>query len=111
VPTELSGGQQQKASICRSIINNPWIIVADEPTGNLDSVSADEVMNAFKSINEKAKRTILLVSHNPEYEKYATKLIYMKDGFIDKVITKKSVYADEYLYPSDLLATNQEAIS
>jgi putative ABC transport system ATP-binding protein len=110
IPTELSGGQQQKASICRAIINNPWIVVADEPTGNLDTASADDVMNAFKSINEQAKRTILLVTHNPDYEKYATKLIYMKDGVIDKMITKKSVYADEYLYPSDLLAMEKDPV-
>jgi len=103
-PTELSGGQQQKVSICRAIINNPWIIVADEPTGNLDTVSADEVMNIFKSINEKAQRTILMVSHNPDYERFATKVVYMKDGLIDKIINRKIVNIDEDQYPSDLLA-------
>ena len=104
VTTELSGGQQQKVSICRAIINNPWVIVADEPTGNLDTVSADDVMNIFKSINEQAKRTILMVSHNPDYEKYATKVIYMKDGLIEKVVNRKIVQIDEDQYPSDLLA-------
>jgi len=103
-PTELSGGQQQKVSICRAIVNNPWIIVADEPTGNLDTVSAEEVMKIFKSINEQAKRTILMVSHNPDYEKYATKLVYMKDGLIEKVVSRKTVLVDEDQYPSDLLA-------
>ena len=91
-------------SICRAIINNPWIVVADEPTGNLDTVSADEVMNIFKSINEKAQRTILMVSHNPDYERFATKVVYMKDGLIDKVINRKIVNIDEDQYPSDLLA-------
>ena len=104
VPTELSGGQQQKVALCRAIINNPWIVVADEPTGNLDTVSADEVMAIFKSINEKAKRTILMVSHNPDYEKYATKVIYMKDGLIEKVVSRKIIKIDEDQYPSDLLA-------
>lgn len=103
-PTELSGGQQQRVSICRAIINNPWIIVADEPTGNLDSVSADEVMDIFKTINEQAKRTILMVSHNQEYVKYATKVIYMKDGIIEKIVSRKDVQIDEDQYPSDLLA-------
>ena len=102
-PTELSGGQQQKVSICRAIVNNPWIIVADEPTGNLDTVSAKEVMDIFKDINEKAKRTILMVSHNPDYEHYATKLVYMKDGLIEKVVKRKTVNVDESQYPSDLL--------
>ncbi|MEI6229060.1 MAG: ABC transporter ATP-binding protein [Candidatus Saccharibacteria bacterium] len=102
-PTELSGGQQQKVSICRAIVNNPWIIVADEPTGNLDTVSAEEVMNIFKNINEQAKRTIIMVSHNPDYEHYATKLVYMKDGLIEKIVTRKNVSVDESQYPSDLL--------
>lgn len=104
VPTEISGGQAQKVAICRAIINNPWIIVADEPTGNLDSVSADEVMDIFKSINEKAKRTIIMVSHNTDYEKYATKVIYMRDGLVEKVVKRKAVKIDEDQYPSDLLA-------
>jgi putative ABC transport system ATP-binding protein len=103
-PTELSGGQQQKVSICRAIINNPWIIVADEPTGNLDTVSSDEVMDIFKSINENAKRTIIMVSHNPDYERYATKVVYMKDGLIEKVTKRKIVNVNEDQYPSDLLA-------
>lgn len=103
VPTEISGGQAQKVTICRAMINNPWVLVADEPTGNLDSVSADEVMDIFKSINEKAKRTIIMVSHNPDYEKYATKLIHMRDGRIEKVVNRKVVRIDEDQYPSDLL--------
>jgi putative ABC transport system ATP-binding protein len=103
-PTELSGGQQQKVALCRAIINNPWIIVADEPTGNLDTNSAEEVMGIFKTINDQAKRTVLMVSHNPEYEKYATKVIYMKDGIIEKIVNRKNVNIDEDQYPSDLLA-------
>lgn len=104
VPTELSGGQQQKVSICRAIINNPWVVVADEPTGNLDTVSADDVMDIFKNINEQAKHTILMVSHNPDYEKYATKIIYMRDGLIEKVVNRKVVKIDESQYHSDLLS-------
>lgn len=108
VPTELSGGQQQKVSICRAIVNNPWVIVADEPTGNLDTTSAEEVMEIFKAINEQSKRTILMVSHNPEYEKYATKLVYMKDGRIEKIVSKKRVNINEDELPSDLLAMTRK---
>ncbi|MDP3964927.1 MAG: ABC transporter ATP-binding protein [bacterium] len=85
-PTTLSGGQQQRATICRALINNPWIIVADEPTGNLDSDSADNVMKIFLSLNQDAKRTIIMVTHNIDYVHYATRTIYMKDG---EVVNKK----------------------
>ncbi len=81
-PTELSGGQQQRATIVRALINNPWIIVSDEPTGNLDSESADNVMEIFKSLNEDSKRTVIMVTHNIDYVHYATRTIYMKDGEI-----------------------------
>jgi putative ABC transport system ATP-binding protein len=82
LPTQLSGGQQQKVAIVRSLMNNPWILLIDEPTGNLDSVSANEVMEFIKQLNEKSKRTILLVTHNPDYCRYAQRIMYMKDGKI-----------------------------
>lgn len=104
-PTELSGGQQQKVSMCRAFMTNPWMLVADEPTGNLDSKSAEEVMNIFKLINEEAKRTILIVSHNLDYEKYASKLIYMKDGQIEEVVDKRVVNETDSDTGYDMLAT------
>ncbi len=80
--TELSGGQQQRATIARALINNPWILVTDEPTGNLDSESAENVMKIFRSLNEDSKRTIIMVTHNIDYVHYATRTVYMKDGEI-----------------------------
>ena len=91
IPTELSGGQQQKVAMCRAFITNPWILIADEPTGNLDTVSSADVINIFKFINQESKRTILMVSHNLDYEKYATKVVFMRDGAIEKIIDKKNV--------------------
>jgi putative ABC transport system ATP-binding protein len=84
IPTELSGGQQQRIGIARSIINDPKIVLADEPVGNLDSVSAKNVLDILENLNEKEKRTIILVTHNPENTEYADRVIYMKDGVIVK---------------------------
>jgi ABC-type lipoprotein export system ATPase subunit len=95
MPTELSGGQQQRVSVTRALITNPWIIVADEPTGNLDSVSAADLMYAFQFLNNESKRTIIMVSHNNAYEKYATKIVSMEDGKIKSVEVKKKVHVDE----------------
>lgn len=89
IPTELSGGQQQRVAIARALVNNPWIILADEPTGNLDSKSADEVMDLISELNVKSKRTIILVTHNPDYRAYAKRVVYMKDGKIEKEETNK----------------------
>ncbi len=84
LPSELSGGQQQRIGIARCIINNPEIILADEPVGNLDSVSAKNVLGIFKDLNEREKKTIILVTHNPEYLTYGDRIFYLKDGIIIK---------------------------
>ena len=81
-PSELSGGQQQRVSIARSLINNPGLILADEPVGNLDSESAENVMKILKELNEIDKRTIILVTHNPAHLHYADRIIHMEDGRI-----------------------------
>ncbi len=82
IPTELSGGQQQRIGIARAIVNNPQIILADEPIGNLDSISAKNVLDILQNLNEKEKKTIVMVTHNPEYLDYADRIINMKDGLI-----------------------------
>lgn len=81
-PSELSGGQQQRIAIARSLVANPWIILADEPTGNLDSKSANEVMRLLISLNRKSKRTVVLITHNPDYLDYADRIFYLRDGKI-----------------------------
>lgn len=80
-PHELSGGQRQRVAIARALINNPAIILADEPTGNLDSVSEDEIMKLFQELNEQGK-TIVVVSHEPEIAKYCKRIVTFKDGKI-----------------------------
>jgi putative ABC transport system ATP-binding protein len=79
-PAQLSGGQKQRVSIARSLVNNPDIILADEPVGNLDSESAQNVLDIFREINEVDKKTLIMVTHNPEHLIYADRIIHMKDG-------------------------------
>lgn len=92
IPTELSGGQQQRIGIARAIVNNPQIILADEPIGNLDTKSANNVMEILGNLNKKEGKTVVMVSHNPENIIWGTHIIYMKDG---KVIREEFKEADQ----------------
>ena len=81
-PKQLSGGQQQRVAIARSIINNPKFIIADEPTGALDTHTSTEIMELFAELNEKDGATIILVTHDPEVVPYCHRLIKIRDGAI-----------------------------
>ena len=82
LPNELSGGQQQRTSIGRALITNPTIILADEPTGNLDSKSSDEIVALLKKSNKELKQTIIMITHNMEIAKCADRIIKIEDGKI-----------------------------
>ena len=82
LPNELSGGQQQRTSIGRALITNPTIILADEPTGNLDSKSSDEIVALLKKSNKELKQTIIMITHNMEIAKVADRIIKIEDGRI-----------------------------
>lgn len=81
-PKQLSGGQQQRVAIARAVIMNPMLILADEPTGNLDSISTDEIMRLFKKLNKEQNITIIQVTHSKKVAEYTDKIIYLKDGEI-----------------------------
>ena len=82
LPNELSGGQQQRTSIGRALITNPTIILADEPTGNLDSKSSDEIVALLKKSNKELNQTIIMITHNMEIAKVADRIIKIEDGKI-----------------------------
>jgi putative ABC transport system ATP-binding protein len=82
IPAMLSGGQQQRVSVARSMVNDPKILLADEPTGNLDSISTQQVMDKIDEINTFDRRTIIMVSHNAAHLSYAHRVYYLKDGFV-----------------------------
>ena len=82
-PAELSGGQNQRVAIARALVNNPAILLADEPTGNLDSRTSEEIMNIFCSLH-KEKTTIVLVTHEREIALYSSRILHFRDGLLDK---------------------------
>ncbi|HEY1074082.1 MAG TPA: ABC transporter ATP-binding protein [Patescibacteria group bacterium] len=81
-PNEISGGEQQRVAIARALINNPYFLLVDEPTGNLDSKSAEEVMKILEELHQTHRHTIVLVTHNPNHLRYATRIVYVEDGKI-----------------------------
>jgi putative ABC transport system ATP-binding protein len=105
LPHELSGGQQQRVGIARALANDAAILLADEPTGNLDSKSAATVMETFVELNEQMKKTIILVTHSPKHLPYATHIIHMKDGQIIK-----DEYQARRQYKSDELIVSEGTI-
>ena len=90
LPSQLSGGQQQRVAICRALVVKPTVILADEPTGNLDSTTAAQIMQILAELNRKEGITIILVTHEKEIASYGSRLIQMKDGVI-----KNDKYLDE----------------
>lgn len=81
LPNQLSGGEQERVAIARAIVNNPEILLADEPTGNLDSKTSEEVMALFRELNS-AGQTVVMVTHNPENGRYADRTITLRDGMV-----------------------------
>src|SRR5579864_7663214 len=81
-PSELSGGEQQRVALARALINKPTVVLADEPTGNLDSKNSDIVLGMLRKSNQELGQTVLMITHNPEAAKYGDRIIHMRDGRI-----------------------------
>jgi putative ABC transport system ATP-binding protein len=88
LPNQLSGGQQQRVAIARAMVNEPDIILADEPTGNLDSHTGEEIMQAFQRINREQGQTIVMVTHEADIAAYAGRQVTVKDGLIESDVTR-----------------------
>jgi putative ABC transport system ATP-binding protein len=97
LPNQLSGGQQQRVAIARALINNPSILLADEPTGNLDTKTSIEVMGVFQQLNRERGITVLLITHERDIAEYGTRVVAFRDGVVktDEQITKRRVAAEE----------------
>jgi len=96
-PNQLSGGQQQRVAIARALINNPSILLADEPTGNLDTRTSIEVMGLFQRLNQERGITVVLITHEADIAEYGTRIVSFRDGHIvnDRKVTKRRTAAEE----------------
>lgn len=108
-PTQLSGGQQQRVAIARSLVNDPYFILADEATGNLDSVTTEEILALFQRLNDEG-RTIIMVTHEDEVAQHAKRIIRLKDGSIqvDEAIENRSAFTPEEI---ERISTNAHIAS
>lgn len=110
-PENLSGGQSQRVSVARSLVNNPEIILADEPTGNLDSVSTKQVMDALEEINMVDKKTVIIITHNAAQLSYAHRVFYMRDGKLLRVVPNPEKKQIAKIDKQKILVTEMEKLS
>lgn len=105
-PSECSGGQNQRAAIARALVAKPNLIVADEPTGNLDSSNSHQILTILKELNEEKNVTVLMVTHDAMIASYAKKLLYIIDGRLDAILEKKDKTQKDYY--NEIVALNSK---
>lgn len=110
-PTLLSGGQQQRVSAARSLVNDPEILIADEPVGNLDSISAQAVMDTLEQINSRDRKTVLLVTHDAKYLPYAHRVVHLKDGKMVGITANPEKKQIKKIVPGETIITELEQIA
>ncbi len=110
-PGLLSGGQQQRVSVARSLVNDPEILIADEPVGNLDFVSAEAVMNTLEEINKRDKKTVLLVTHDAKYLPYAHRVFYLDYGKVDRIVPNPEKRQIIKIRPGETIVTEIEQLA
>lgn len=110
-PALLSGGQQQRVSVARSLVNDPEILIADEPVGNLDAVSAEAVMNTLEEINRHDKKTVLLVTHDAKYLPYAHRVFYLDYGKVDRIVPNPEKRQIIKVRPGETIVTEIEQLA
>jgi ABC-type lipoprotein export system ATPase subunit len=109
--TDLSGGQMQRIAVARSLINDPEIVLADEPVGNLDSVSADEVMGSLMRINKEDKKTIILVTHDAKFLPYAHRTYFLKEGGVEREVVNPERHQIKSVKPGTTILTEIEKLA
>jgi putative ABC transport system ATP-binding protein len=107
LPSELSGGEQQRVTIARSLSNEPELLLLDEPTGDLDTRNTVEIMNLLADINSRLRTTCVMVTHNPDLECYADRILYVEDGrFVRQAINRTPMRLDYNTYMAHVNAGN-----
>ena len=111
LPMMMSGGQQQRVAVARALVNDPEILLADEPVGNLDSISAEHVMDSFKDINEKDRKTVILVTHDAKYLPYAHRVFFMRDGALRRIVVNPEKEQVKRVKPGETIVTEIEQLA
>lgn len=110
-PMMMSGGQQQRVAVARALVNDPEILLADEPVGNLDSISAEHVMESFSEINERDRKTVILVTHDAKYLPYAHRVFYMRDGALRRIVVNPEKTQVKRTKPGETIVTEIEQLA
>src|SRR5262249_34622 len=111
LPMMMSGGQQQRVSVARALVNDPEILLADEPVGNLDSISAHHVMESFREVNEVDRKTVILVTHNAAHLPYAHRIFYMPDELFRPIAVNAAKTQIKRLKPGQTIVTEIEQLN